>query len=373
VQYRTKPDARFAVVLQAHMEGIIEFIRFKGESTPEGYNSELPFDWKIAKKIAEARARGEDLALLKQGEAEKRPPFRRLYHEGGRFGSGRGGFGNNMGAGAFRGQGVRGGPPNRAGGYHNNHGAFVPHGSFTPISPGPDRRPSFSGLVTPQPWEAPGYIEHGPPPVPMGPPNIPGPPIGVVPYGPHSSAPVVHPHVLPPMPPPPPPPPPHFMHPGFNGYAPPSNPDPYGNPVPPNPVYTNPLSGPMPPPLVYPQPHVMPPAAYPQPHPSYPQPRDPYPNQTGYHGPAAAPPPPGLPQFHGPPHTHPSPFPGPPPQQNAPQTAPVPRGAGQNGPTSNRPSTGHTIPTRRQEQKAQVPRKSTTDDAQPSKSPPFWV
>ena len=350
------------------MERIIEFIRFKGESPPEGYNSELPFDWKIAKKIAEARARGEDLALLKQDEGEKRPLFRRSYYDGGRYGSGRGGFGNNMGVGAFRGHGARGGPPNRAGGFHSNPGAFIPRGGFTPISPGPGRRPSFPGPGAPEPWEAPGYVEHGPPPIPMGPPNIPGPPMDVVPHGPHPPNPVVHPHVPPPMPPPPPPPPPpHYMHPGFNGYAPPPNPNPYGNPVPPNPVYTNPLPGPIPPAPVYPQPHVMPPVVYPQPHPSYPHPPDPYVNQTGYHGSAPVPPPPGHPQFHGA-HAYPPTFPGPPSQRNAPQSPPVPR---RNGPMSNRPSTSHTIPTRRLEQKPQEPRKSNTDDAQSSKC--FWV
>ena len=353
VQYRTKPDARFAVVLQAHMEGILEFIRFKGENPPEGYNSELPFDWKMAKKIAEARARGEDLGLLKQDEVEKRPPFRRSYYDGGRHGSGRGGFGNNMGAGVFRGHGVRGGPPNRADGFHSNPGAFVPPGSFTPIGPGPDRRPSFPGLAAPEPWEAPGYVEHGPPPIPMGPPNIPGPPMGVVPYGSHRPTPVAHPHVPPPMPPPPPPPPPppHYMHLGFNGYAPSPNPNPYGNPVPPNPVYTNPLPGPMPPAPVYPQPHVMPPVVYPQPHASYQHPPDRYANQTGYDGSAP------IPQFHGAPHSHP------PPQRNAHQPPLVPR---RNGPISNRPSTSHTIPTRRLEQKPQAPRKINTDDAQSS-------
>jgi hypothetical protein len=349
------------------MEGIIEFIRFKGEEPPEGYNSELPFDWKIAKKIAEARARGEDLALLKQDEAEKRPVFRRLHYDGGRYGSGRGGFGNNTGAGAFRGHGARGGPPHRASGYRNNPGGFVAKGNFAPINSSPDRRQSFPG---PQPWEAPGYVEHGPPPVPMGPPNIPGPLIGVAPYGPHPPAPVVHPHVPPPMPPPPPPPPPppsHYMHPGFNGYAPPSNPNPYGNPVPPSPVYANPLPGPLLPAPAYPEPHAMPPAPYPQPqhlHPGYPYPPDPYTNQPGPHGSMPALPPPGHSQFHGPPH--PPPFPGP-PQQNAPQPPPIPRGPAQNGPTNTRPSTSHAVPTRRPEQKPQAPRKSI--DAAQSSAP----
>jgi hypothetical protein len=372
VQYRTKPDARFAVVLQAHMEGIIEFIRFKGESPPEGYNSELPFDWKMAKKVAEARARGEDLRPLKQDEVEKRPPSRRLHYDGGRFGSGRGGFGNNMGAGAFRGHGARGGPPNRAGGYHSNPGAFVPQRGFTPISPGPERRPSFPASGAPQPWEAPGYVEHDPAPVPMGPPNIPGPPIGVVPYSPHPPAPAVHPLVpsMPP-PPPPPPPPPHYMHPGFNGYPPPSNSVPYVNHVPPNPVYTDHLPGPVPPPPVYPQSHVVPATAYPQPqhtHPGYPHPPDPY--ESGYHGSVAAPlPPPGLPQFHGPPNSHPPPFNEPPPQRNVPQSSSAPRGVAQNGPTSNRRSTkNHTGTTRRREQKPKRWRKSTTDDTQSSRS-----
>lgn len=346
------------------MEGIIEFIRFKGESPPEGYNSELPFDWKMAKKVAEARARGEDLALLKQDDVEKRPPFRRLHYDGGRYGSGRGGFGNNMGAGAFRGHGTRGGPPNRAGGYHSNPGTFAPQGSFTSMSPGPDRRPSFPGPGAPPPWEAPGYGEHGPPPAPMGPPNIPASPMGVVPYGPNPPAPVVHPHshVPPPMPPPlppPPPPPPHYMDPGFNGYAPPSTPNPYSNPVPPNPVYTNPLPGPIPPAPVYPQAHVMPPAAYSQPqppHPGYPHPPEPYANQTGYHGLVPAPAPAGPPQFHGPPLSHPPPFLEPPPRRNTPQRSPRGR------------STSHTTPSRRPEPKPQASRKSTTDDAQSSKS-----
>jgi hypothetical protein len=357
VQYRTKPDARFAVVLQAHMEGIIEFIRFKGESPPEGYNSELPFDWKMAKKVAEARARGEDLALQKQDEVEKRPPFRRLHYDGGRHGAGRGGNGNNAGAGAHRGHGARGVPPNRAGGYHSNPGAIAPQGGFTP---GPERRPPFPAPGAPQPWEAPGYVEHGPPPVPMGP------PIGVVPYGPHTPAPVVHPQVPPPMPPPPPP---QYMHPGFNGYAPPSNSVPYSNPIPPNPVYTNLLPGPMPPAPVYSQPHGVPPTAYPQPqppHPGYPHPPDPYTNQTGYHGSAPAPrPPPGLPQFHGPTHSHPPPFPGP---RNASRPSLGSRGTAKKGPTSNRPSTSHPVPTRRPEQKSQASRKSTIGDAQSSKS-----
>ena len=367
VQYRTKPDARFAVVLQAHMEGIIEFIRFKGESPPDGYNSELPFDWKMAKKIAEARARGEDLVLLKQDEVEKRPPPRRLHYDGGRHGSGRGGNGSNIGAGAHRGHGARGGPPNRAGGYHSNPGAFAPQGGFTPISPRPERRPSFPGPGAPQPWEAQGYVEHGPPPVPMGPPNIPGPPIGVVPYGPHPPAPAAHPLAPPPMPPPPPP---HYMHPGFNGYAPPSNSAPYNNPVPPNPVYTNLPPGPMPPAPAYSQPHAGPPTAYPHPqhpHPGYPHPPDAYTNHTSYHGPVPPPPPPGPPQFHGTPHSHPPPFPGPPPQRNAPRPSPVPRGAGKKGSTSNRPSTSHSAPTRRLEQKLQTSRKSTTDGAQSSR------
>ena len=369
VQYRTKPDARFAVVLQAHMEGIIEFIRFKGENPPEGYNSELPFDWKMVKKIAEARSRGEDLVLLKQDEVEKRPPFRRPNHDGGRHGPGRGGNGNNAGtgAGAHRGHGARGAPPNRAGGYHNSPGAFAPQGAFTSMSPGPERRQSFPAPGAPKHWEAPGYVEHGPPPVPMGPPNIPGPPIGVVPYGPHPPAPAVHPLVPPSMPPPPPPPPPHYMHPGFNGYAPPSNPVPYSNPMPPNPVYTNLLPGPMPPAPLYSQPHVVPPTAYPQPqppHPGYPHPPDPYANQSGYHG-SAPPTPPGLPRFHGPTHSHPPPFPGPPPHRNTSQSS---RGAAKKGPTSNRPSTSHSVPTRRPEQKSQTSRKATTDDAQSSGS-----
>ena len=371
VQYRTKPDARFAVVLQAHMEGIIEFIRFKGESPPDGYNSEMPFDWKMAKKIAEARERGEDLELLKQDEVEERPPPRRLHYDGGRHGSGRSGNGNNMGA--HRGRGARGGPPNRAGGYHSNPGAFAPQGGFRPISPGPERRPSFPapGARAPQPWEAPGYVEHGPPPVPMGPPNIPGPPIGVGPYGPHPPAPAVHPLVPPPMPLPPPPPPPHYMHPGFNGYAPPSNSAPYSNPVPPNPVYTNHLPGPMPPAPLYPQPHVGPPTAYPQPqhpHPGYPHPPDSYANHTGYHGSIPAPPPPpGLPRFRGTARSHPPPFPGPPSQRSAPRPSSAPRGSAKKGSTSNRPSTSHSVPTRRLEQKSHTSRKSTTDDVQSSR------
>lgn len=336
------------------MEGIIEYIRFKGENPPEGYNSELPFDWKMAKKITEARARGDDLGLLKQDEAEKRPPLRRSYYDGGRHGPSRGGFGNNMGAGGFRG---RGGPPNRAGGFHSNPGAFVPQGGFT--TPGPDRRSSFPGPAGPEPWEAPGYVEHGPPPIPMGPPNIPGPPMSVVPYGAHPPTPVVNPHVPPPMPPPPPP---HYMHPGFNGYAPPSNPNSYGNPVPPNPMYTNPLPGPIPPAPGYPQPHAMPPVVYPQPQPSYP---DPYANQTGYHGSVPVPvaPPPGPPQFHGAPHSHPGTFPGPRHQRNAPQPSQIPR---RNGPSSNRPGTSHNVSMRRLEQKPQAPRKSNADDAQSS-------
>ena len=60
VQYRTKPDARFAVVLQAHLNGVLEFIRFGGEDPPAGYNPELPYDWKMAKKVEKAQERGKD-------------------------------------------------------------------------------------------------------------------------------------------------------------------------------------------------------------------------------------------------------------------------------------------------------------------------
>lgn len=57
-QYRTKTEARAAVILQAYHDGILEFIRFKGASPPPGYNREVPFDWKMTKKIEGARDHG---------------------------------------------------------------------------------------------------------------------------------------------------------------------------------------------------------------------------------------------------------------------------------------------------------------------------
>jgi hypothetical protein len=51
VQYRTKPDSRFAVVLQVHLDGVLESIRLGVKVPPASYNPELPFDWKMAKKV----------------------------------------------------------------------------------------------------------------------------------------------------------------------------------------------------------------------------------------------------------------------------------------------------------------------------------
>ncbi|CCA68056.1 hypothetical protein PIIN_01923 [Serendipita indica DSM 11827] len=66
IQYRTKPDARFAVILQARHEGVLEFIRFKGQDPPPGYNPDVPFDYKMAKKVEEAQKRGEDQLMAKE-------------------------------------------------------------------------------------------------------------------------------------------------------------------------------------------------------------------------------------------------------------------------------------------------------------------
>ncbi|KAG8802752.1 hypothetical protein FRC16_008775 [Serendipita sp. 398] len=51
VEYRTKADARFAVVLKAYREGVFEFIRFRGEDPPHGYNADDVFNWRSTHRV----------------------------------------------------------------------------------------------------------------------------------------------------------------------------------------------------------------------------------------------------------------------------------------------------------------------------------
>ncbi|KAG8820911.1 hypothetical protein FRC17_009988 [Serendipita sp. 399] len=70
-EYRTKADARFAVLLKAHHGGLFEFIRFRGEVPPRGYNPEELPNWRSAHRETSTVAKRDDPTPLRRNIREQ--------------------------------------------------------------------------------------------------------------------------------------------------------------------------------------------------------------------------------------------------------------------------------------------------------------